>query len=172
MPGVSSDLNRGGEPARVPGAGEVREQLAAVVRSRQFAEADRLKELLEYLVTAALDGKHVKEWDIGTSVFGLKNDFEPRTESPVRSTVWRLRKKLGEYYEAEGRNDAIVITLPKGGYAPEFAYRQTIALPEAVQRGGLRRWSRWRTGVAAGVTSAGLGFALLLAAPWLTPKQP
>ena len=36
----------------------------------------------------------------------------------MRTEAARLRARLNEYYVGEGKNDALVIELPKGGYAP------------------------------------------------------
>ena len=52
----------------------------------------------------------------------------PAQDSIVRTEAGRLRARLGEYYLGEGRSDALVIELPKGGYAPVFR-RHEAALP-------------------------------------------
>ena len=38
----------------------------------------------------------------------------------VRTEAARLRARLNEYYIKEGKADALVIELPKGGYVPLF----------------------------------------------------
>jgi dipeptidyl aminopeptidase/acylaminoacyl peptidase len=118
--------NSGGGNDCVPPPDAIRQQLATILRSELFSGADRLKELLNFIVTSALDGEHVKEWDIGAKVFRLKPDLDLRLDSPVRSTAWRLRRRLLEYYEGQGRQDPILITLPKGRYLPQFAYRSEL----------------------------------------------
>ena len=44
----------------------------------------------------------------------------------------RLRERLNSYYEREGGADLVLISLPKGGYVPDFAERQP--RPEAMAR--------------------------------------
>ena len=50
----------------------------------------------------------------------------------------RLRARLVRYYREEGGTDALVIELPKGGYAPVFKQRDAGAAVDAVDR--RRRW--------------------------------
>jgi hypothetical protein len=38
----------------------------------------------------------------------------------VRVQAVKLRSKLTEYYSAEGRDDAVVISIPKGSYVAIF----------------------------------------------------
>ncbi len=47
-----------------------------------------------------------------------------KQNSIVRNEAARLRARLNEYYVGDGKNDPLVIELPKGGYAP--AFRQTV----------------------------------------------
>ena len=44
-----------------------------------------------------------------------------------------LRNRLKTYYDSEGAQDAILITLPKGGYVPEFAKTTQAAWRSAVR---------------------------------------
>ena len=46
--------------------------------------------------------------------------FDPRVDTAVRTEARRLRQKLAEYYQAEGRNDPIEIAVPKGSYRAVF----------------------------------------------------
>jgi hypothetical protein len=41
----------------------------------------------------------------------------------VRVEAGRVRSKLKEYYEKEGRQDPVVIEFPKGSYVPVFKMR-------------------------------------------------
>ena len=49
--------------------------------------------------------------------------FNPQENGIVRIHAGRLRRALNEYYSDMGRNDNIVITIPKGKYVPVFANR-------------------------------------------------
>ena len=69
------------------------------------------------------DGNQLKESVIAVEVFGRKPDHDPLQDSIVRTEAGRLRGRLAEYYVGEGKDDAIVIDLPKGGYTPAFRLR-------------------------------------------------
>ena len=47
----------------------------------------------------------------------------------MRTEASRLRARLSEYYLGVGKDDALVIDLPKGGYVPVF--RQVVAVPDS-----------------------------------------
>jgi predicted ATPase len=96
--------------------------LARVLGSRAFRDAPALSRLLRYLVEHALrgDADRLKEYAVGVEVFGRGESFDPRTDTIVRVQARRLRSRLKEYYEAEGREDPIVIEVPKGHYVAVF----------------------------------------------------
>ena len=106
------------------------EQLARILRSETFQQADRLKRFLTFVVTEAINGRQeeLKEYVIGVQVFRKEEGFDPRTDPIVRVQARRLRAKLVRYYREEGRADALIIDLPKGGYAPLFHPRETPVL--------------------------------------------
>ena len=55
----------------------------------------------------------LKEYSIGVEVLERPETFDPRTDPAVRLEARRLRLKLAEYYQHEGREDSVVIDLPK-----------------------------------------------------------
>jgi hypothetical protein len=74
--------------------------------------------MLEFIVRTYLDApEDLKELTIGLEVFE-EDDFDPQKSAKVRRTAGRLRAKLAQYYQTEGRNDPIEIDIPKGHYAP------------------------------------------------------
>jgi hypothetical protein len=81
-----------------------------------------LQQLLQYLVSRALDGstESLKEYTIGVEAFGRPQHFDPKTDTIVRVQIHRLRQKLREYYDADGRRDPIMVDIPKGHYLPRF----------------------------------------------------
>ena len=100
---------------------EIRESLAQILASRQFASAERRRKLLEYLVDETLAGRggDLKEYKIGVDVYGRDaGTYDPRVDPAIRVDIGRLRTKLAEYYAGQGRNDAVRIELPKGSYSP------------------------------------------------------
>jgi hypothetical protein len=98
------------------------EQLEKILHSRTLQNSENLKAFLRFVVekTLADEKAQLKEYEIAIEVFGRKSDYDPRIDSVVRVQAGRLRTKLHEYYLAEGKNDQIVIDLPKGHYHPVF----------------------------------------------------
>jgi TolB-like protein/Tfp pilus assembly protein PilF len=103
----------------------IEEQLDRVIRSATFRQADRLKRFLEFVVQETIGGRggNLKEYVIGLRVFKKHMSFDPRTDPIVRVQARRLRAKLELYYANEGLQDALIIELPRGGYAPVFKQR-------------------------------------------------
>ena len=108
---------------------ELQEQRRAavqkIVQSEVFHSSDAIRRLLVYLSEKALAGEaeQLKEYSLGIDVFGKPPEFDPRHDSGVRLHVGRLRQKLYEYYLTEGKDDTILIELPKGGYCLQFGTR-------------------------------------------------
>jgi hypothetical protein len=98
-----------------PSAEAVRAQLVRMTRSRTFANAPVLRRFLEHIVDATLQEKtdELKEYALGVDVFGRGESFEPRVDTIVRVQARRLRSKLEEYYDTDGRNDPVLIELPR-----------------------------------------------------------
>src|SRR5688572_15606259 len=103
-----------------PSADDVRRQLDRLLASAVFANAGRMSRFLKFVVDKKLagEGERLKEYVIGVEVFDRDASYDPRLDSIVRVEAARLRSKLAEYYSGEGRSDAVVLSLPKGGYAP------------------------------------------------------
>src|SRR5436309_6176210 len=99
-----------------------RRQLERVLESPGFSRNERLSGFLRFVVEGHLDGKdhELKESVIAVEVFGRRPDFDSRLDPVVRTEAVRLRARLSEYYIKEGKADALVIELPKGGYVPLF----------------------------------------------------
>ncbi len=106
-------------------ADQVRRQLDRIVASSGFTNSERLRRFLCYVVRAVLEGRasEVKEYTLGVEVFDRGPDYDPRLEPIVRVEARRLRSKLAKYYEADGRQDPILITLPTGSYTPQWEAR-------------------------------------------------
>jgi TolB-like protein len=103
-----------------PNADDVRRQLDRLLASAVFANAGRMSRFLKFVVDQSLagEGERLKEYVIGVEVFDRDASYDPRLDSIVRVEAARLRSKLAEYYAGEGSGDALVLSLPKGGYAP------------------------------------------------------
>ena len=102
-----------------------RAALAAVLTSATFENKPRLANLLKYICEKHFDGDTdaIKEYSIATDVFGRSHSFDQATDSIVRVEVFRLRKKLREFYEGEGADHPVEIVVATGHYRPEFVDR-------------------------------------------------
>src|SRR6266566_2032494 len=102
-----------------------RQQLDRILGGAAFADAARAQAFLRFIVTLALEQRasEIKEYIIAVQVLGRQPSFDPKSDPIVRVEARRLRDRLRSYYEDEGRSDPILISLPKGGYVPEFLER-------------------------------------------------
>ena len=109
-----------------PTPAEVRDELERVRKSKTIAGSEKLIQFLTFVVESALSGeaRYLKETIIGVSVFGRSPDYDPKTDTVVRSQAWRLRAKLNEYYRSEGVGAPVIIDIPRGAYVPVFSRRR------------------------------------------------
>jgi TolB-like protein len=160
---------------------DVRRQLQRLKSSSLFSSSERLRRFLEFVVerTLAGEGDRLKEYVIGVEVFDRDADYDPRLDSIVRVEAARLRAKLAEYYAGEGRADPIVLTLPKGGYAPVATVTEpaaSVATPAApapsAPDAAPRRPSRRVWSLAAAAAVLVLAIAAGVSAPWTAEAPP
>ena len=113
--------------ADTPASSDVWIALQRIGKSQTMRRAEKLIHLLNFLVETTLDGNahYLKETIIGVSVFGRAPDYDPKTDTIVRSQAWRLRAKLKDYYASEGAHDAVIIEIVKGQYSATFSLRRT-----------------------------------------------
>ena len=107
-------------------AERVRAQVERILASAAFADAERASSFLRFVVERKLEGRggEIKEFVIAVEVLGRTASFDSRTDPIVRVEAGRLRDRLRSYYEQEGESDLVLISLPKGGYVPEFSERR------------------------------------------------
>lgn len=105
-----------------PSQEETHLQMQRVLHSATFRNSYTLQQLLQFLVAQAYgpDAETLKEYTIGVEALSKAQDFDPKTDPIVRVQTHRLRQRLREYYDSEGRHDPIVIAIPKGHYLPAF----------------------------------------------------
>ena len=115
----------------------IREQLVRILNSGPFHQSQRRQRFLEYLVNETLAGRgeRLKAYNVALEVFDRPETFDPTVDPLVRIEAARLREKLREYYEADGKNDPIHITLPKGAYTPQIEFRHEDAPQIAREKG-------------------------------------
>jgi serine/threonine-protein kinase len=93
-----------------------------------------MRRFLSFTVEQRLQNRaeELKEYLIGLEVFDKKPDYDPRLDPIVRVEARRLRAKLKEYYEGEGKNDDLVVEFQKGSYVPQFHWRERMPEPTRV----------------------------------------
>jgi TolB-like protein len=113
----------------------IRDQLSRILESPMFVQSERLGRFLRFTVETTLAGEagSVKEYLIGTEVYERKPSYHPGEDSIVRSEARRLRRKLKEYYESDGKDDPVFIYYRPGSYVPVFKLREVFS-----ERRGIR----------------------------------
>lgn len=104
-----------------------------IAASRQFSRAHQLRDILLYLVDRAVTdpATAIHEQEIACTVLGRKADFNAHEDNIVRVQVSHLRKRLDDYFAAEGAGETLRISIPKGAYTLRFEERPTgQAMPE------------------------------------------
>lgn len=148
-----------------------------MLASAGFQGAARSRALLTFLVEQTVGGRteRLKEYTIGVEALQKGEDFDPRTDPIVRAEASRLRGRLERYYASDGRDDPVLIVLPKGSYAPQILPREAgepVAQPQAespqsvVSAPGRDRWLWLGAGLVAG---AALALAVGLSDVWRRP---
>jgi hypothetical protein len=134
-----------------PSPDEVRRQLEHVLASPEFARAARLRDLLAFVVGSVLDGREDRLVGarIAAEVF-RRREFDPESDSIVRTEASRLRHRLHRYYGGSGRRARVLIVLGRGDYLPVFRYRRPAP------------W--WRRPAAVAIASTVLAAVVLLLA--------
>ncbi|MHA1285687.1 MAG: helix-turn-helix domain-containing protein [Promethearchaeota archaeon] len=91
-----------------------------ILQSGEFRNSKLYQKLLKYLLNASLNNTPLKETTIAIDIFGKSANFNPSVDPKVRVYISNLRKKLEHYYLTEGKNERIIISIPKGQYKLKF----------------------------------------------------
>jgi adenylate cyclase len=99
--------------------------LDRILASPCFVQSERQRRFLKFIVTESLAGRtdRLKGYTIAVEVFDRDVSFDPGIDAIVRVEAARLRAKLREYYESEGRTDPVRFELPKGAYLVRMEWR-------------------------------------------------
>jgi hypothetical protein len=102
-----------------------------VASSRYVNRSARLRDLLVYLSDRVLDDQadEIHEQEVGHKVFGRPADYDTGSDNIVRVHASMLRKRLEQYFAAEGATETLILEIPKGNYAPVFRERDEAVLP-------------------------------------------
>src|ERR1700761_8854067 len=81
-----------------------------IIASSSFARSNRLSEFLKYVCVLAEKGRFddIHEQNIGSAVFGRPRGYGPGVASIFRSHASRLRHRLREYFEQDGRKETLI----------------------------------------------------------------
>jgi adenylate cyclase len=99
--------------------------LDKILASPCFVQSERQQRFLKFVVTETLAGHadRLKGYTIAVEVFDRDVSFDPAIDAIVRVEAARLRAKLREYYDREGRTDPVRFELPKGAYVIRMEWR-------------------------------------------------
>ncbi len=130
-----------------------------IAASRHFARASHVRDFLLFVSRRVLlEGREeVTETEIACNVMGRPADFDPREDNIVRVQVRQLRSRLEEYFAKEGRDEPIIVQIPKGTYLPRFEPRT----PEAQTAEPGKAWPWKSIAIAAVAVCILLGLALV-----------
>lgn len=122
-------------------ADEKRQLVQRVTDGIAFRRAPAICAFLRYVTEHTISGgtERLKEQVIGTDVFGRKPNYNPADDNIVRVRAYELRQRLEKHFATEGVEEQVLITMPRGSYAPEFVPRRVTqivepALPAVVPR--------------------------------------
>jgi hypothetical protein len=124
------------------------ELVRRVASSATFEKSPRLRAFFLHVCRCAMEDKpeEATEQQIGIYVYGRSPGYNPNDDNIVRSQARVLRMKLEHHFVNEGKDEPVVITIPKGQYLPVFQPRFEEVLPRpsvAVPiRSGRRGWYR------------------------------
>ena len=106
-----------------------------IIASAPFQRSRRLRELLIYICEHGLRNRpeELREQLIGYRVLGRQPDYNPAEDNIVRVEVRMLRKRLEEYFSTVGKEEPVVVTIPKGSYMPSFQPAFQPASPRSLQ---------------------------------------
>jgi hypothetical protein len=114
-----------------------KELVRRVVSSSLICKSARLRELFLYLCNKVLDESvyDIHELELGHRVFGLPQHYDTAADNIVRAHASLLRKRLAEYFQTEGINEALIVEIPRGNYALTFRKRDPLPVAsEALER--------------------------------------
>jgi hypothetical protein len=96
-----------------------------IAASGTLGRSRLLADFLLYIVDRHIRNRadEITEQQIGVLVFGRAEGYDASEDNIVRSYARNLRKRLDEYFATEGREESLLLEIPRGGYAPSFSTR-------------------------------------------------
>jgi hypothetical protein len=140
-----------------------------VASSETFEKSPRLRAFLLHVCQCALEDRSedATESLIGICVYGRPPGYNSTEDNIVRSQARVLRMKLEHHFANEGKDEPVIITIPKGHYLPVFEIRCSAepppppAIPAPPQpRTGPLRWVLFGVALLFGLAGIWLGYLL------------
>jgi len=119
------------EPPAQPAEANLNAEWQALVKriaaSEVLSRASQLRNILLYIVDRSLhDTYPIKERDIACEVLKRPPNFDGTLDNIVRVQVGHLRRKLDQYFATEGKDEPLLIVIPRGSYIPRFEVREKV----------------------------------------------
>lgn len=153
-------------------------EIERICNSAAFQRAPVMRRLLKFLAAETLAGRggDLKAYGIAVDGLGKGPDFDPQADSYPRVQVGRLRRMIESFYQEEGSQDALRLSIPNGSYgiqwtttlgdAPPPAVETAVPTP-AVNRPYSGKWLILLAGIAA--ISGLIALYVTMLAPTKTP---
>ena len=146
------------EKAPADAAKQREELVRRVASSVTFEKSPRLRAFFLHVCRCARENKseEATEPQIAIYVYGRQPGYNPNDDNIVRSQARMLRMKLEHHFANEGKDEPVIITIPKGQYLPIFETRSKelqAQPPQAQPRLVVaveRKPRRWRQVLAVG----------------------
>jgi len=117
-----------------PGIIEIHKQLSRIVECQRLRDSPSQAKLLQFIVESDLRAAEISEADLNALLFP-RGHYDPDT-SVGRATASNLRKSLASYYAEEGKDDPIIISIPRGKkYKPGIRYNPRSAACKSYRLG-------------------------------------
>lgn len=102
-----------------------------IAGSPGFSKATQLRELLLFLCRQSIESPSAEltEQEIGARVLGRRPDYDTQSDNIVRVQIRHLRQKLDEYFANGGREEHLLLSIPKGSRVPRFETRIVAVTP-------------------------------------------
>ncbi|WP_281990822.1 helix-turn-helix domain-containing protein [Aquimarina aggregata] len=97
----------------------IKEALNRICSHKLFVNSPTHVDLLKYLVEKTISGEELNEVTIGSDLYRIDYS-ENKRNSTVRSYMYKLRKKIEEYYAETIENEDVIFQINKGQYNLSF----------------------------------------------------
>ncbi|WP_085034177.1 hypothetical protein [Ensifer aridi] len=164
-------------PAERPSDETIRLALDRILDSKGFQRSERLRAFLAYVVEKEIagEGSQLKGYTIAIDVFGRGQAFDADSDPLVRVHAGKLRKLLRAFYETEGAREEWQISIPKGGYVPEYrrprGHSPGASLPSGDRQRAPGRPAAWKPAPFSSPWAVLTVLPLLLFAPLPSPEM-